>query len=957
MVKSVDFAVRDSMGGITRGLVTGEGASDFIQVGAGDEVSLNLRKTSIFKYMREGDDLQIMLADGRTITLSGYYDAHARLYISSDGELTPVTLEDGGNGVIYADYGQVEVIGKWSPNDQLAFLGGDEILSPAGDDTTGMAMFAPAMLGMGGLGAAGAGLAGLGLLGLGGGGSKGGGEVDPIVPTVDTPDAQTTLTTNTEDPAATVSGTGEPGSTVEVVLGDQTLETTIDEDGTWSVTFEDDTFPSDGDLTSTVDVTAPDGTEYTLDGPDFLIDMTPPAVVITEGALSTGDVENLSEYQDGITVRGTGEAGAAIVVAVAGHAQATTVAADGSWSVTFTTEQMPAGTYSEAMTVTATDAVGNVTTLNDTLVVDTEASVAFSSASVTGDNIVNADEAQTGFALSGTSEPGSVSVRIELGGTSYSATPAADGTWSIALQDVALATGVHTATVTATDANGNTASATRAISFDTDTSVSFDSAQAGGNNLLNAAERSAGLVLTGTAEPGATVVVAFEQGSHTVTAGADGHWSASFAASEVRTGTYSSTATVTATDIAGNVATASHTINVDTEVQNFTHTSPTANAIVADDIVNAREAAGGLVVTGTVEPGATVTVQLASGSVIPAINLGNGSWTATIPAAQLPAVETDNVTLTVRATDVNGNTATQTSSIDFDPVVRNFAPNATVAGDGIVNAQEGADGFVISGAVEPGSRVAVTLASGAVETVTAGANGQWSVMFHSDDLGTTGSGTMGYQIAATDPVGNSATASGSFGYDLVAPESPDIIAFTRDAGSLLGIRTDLGENTYEIAAVDAAGRVTGVPNDASVSTHGGYGTYDFYSSVPNGSYLVVSDHDTAGNETSTLLVVDNTSAVTVDLARSGLGDFDFGTIDLTFAPEAQLTITEAQLVALTGPDHALVIQGDSADHVTALGADDSGQNTVIGGHTYSVYTLGDDGASLIIDDQITHLTI
>lgn len=868
MVKSVDFAVRDVMGGVTRGLVAGEGASDFIQVGAGDDISLNLRKTSILKYVRDGNDLQVVLVDGRTVTLSGYFDAQAKLYISADGELTPVTLEDGGDGVIYADYAPAETVGKWSPNDQLAFLGGDDLLAPAGsDDTTGMAMFAPAMLGLGGLGAAGAGLAGLGLLGLGGGDSSGGGsdttpggdggQVTPVVPTVNNPDANTTLTSNTPDPAAPVSGTGEPGSTVTVTLGDQTQETTIGPDGTWEVSFEGDSFPSDGDLTSTVVVTAPDGTVHELDGPDFLIDMQPPAVAISAGAQSTGDVENLLEYQNGITIRGTAEPGAAIVVTVAGHSQST-VATDGIWEVTFTTAQLPAGTYTQDMTVTATDAVGNVTTLADKLVVDTEASVAFGTGAVTSDNVINATEARDGFVLSGTSEPGSVSVVVTLGGVAYSAVPAADGSWSMSLSGVALGTGDHVARVTATDAHGNTASATRSLAFDTEASVAFASTQSGSDNLINGAERSAGegVVLRGNADPGSTVVVTFESGTRTEIADADGNWSARFYANEIRTGTYTSTATVTATDPAGNIAPASHhVIAVDTEV-------------------------------------------------------------------------------------------------------RSFALGTSVTGDNVVNAQEGADGFAISGAVEPGSTLTIRLANGVAQTVQAGADGQWSATFHSDDLGANATtGTMAYRVTATDPVGNVAWADGSFAYDLVVPESPLIEGFSRDAGSLLGIRTDAGEGTYDISAVDAAGRVSDVVFDPGIKTTLGYDRYDFASSVPNGSYLVVTDEDSAGNATSTLLVVDNTAAVTVDLARAGLGGFDFGSIDLTFAPEANLTITEAQLQALTGPDQTLVIHGDAADKITALGAQDTGRNTVIDGESYSIYTLGDDGASLVIDDQITQLTL
>ncbi|SOB95156.1 Ig-like domain-containing protein [Rhodobacter maris] len=860
MVKSVDFAVRDSMGGVTRGVVAGDGARDFIQVGAGDDISLNLRRTSILKYLRDGDDLQVLLVDGRTITLSGFYHAGAHLYISADSALTPVVLEEGGNGVLYADYGHVEMIGKWSPNDQLAFFQGDDILAPGDDDTTGMAMFAP-LAGLGGLGLAGAGLVGLGLLGGGGDGGNdtgsggndtGSGGDQTTVPTVDHPDETYTLTTNTADPSATVSGTGETGSTVTVVLGDQTLETTVDADGQWSVTFEGSTFPSDGDLTSTVSVTAPDGTVYELDGPDFVIDMIPPEVEITAGAESTGDVENLAEYQDGVSVSGTGEVGAAITVEVAGQTQSTTVGADGSWSVTFTTDQLPPGEYSEEMTVTATDAPGNVTTITDTLVIDTVAN-------------------------------------------------------AITVNTVA------------------------------------------GDDVINAAEQAAGVVVSGTSVAGAVLAVTMEGVTQQVTTGTDGSWSVTFAASELPTGSYETSVTVTSTDAAGNVSTVTHAVTVDTEATVAFDGAP----VTADDLVNAAEAQTGFVLAGTSEPGSTSVILDLGGVSYSTTPAADGSWSVTLVDA---ALTTGIYTATVTAIDAAGNSATATALVTLDTEVTNFTTADSVTDDNIVNGQEAEDGFVISGTVEPGAAVTVALASGAVETVTAGDNGIWSITFDAGDLSGT-SGTMDYEVTAVDVAGNSATASGSFDYDLVAPESPDITAFTRDAGALLGIRTDVGESIYEISAVNAAGAVTDIGNDVSVNSTIGYANYNFYESVPNGSYLVVTDHDLAGNESSTLLVVDNTSAVTVDLTRAGLGDFDFGSIDLTFAPQAQLTITEEQVMELTGADHTLVISGDALDHVTAVGAQDSGNDTVIGGESYSIYTLGTEGATLVIDDDITNLTI
>ena len=109
MVQAIEFAVRNSAGGIVRGTVGGEG-SNFIQVGSGEQVSLNLARSSIVGYERQGSDLVVKLVDGGTVVLDGYYDVAPgsinRLYISADGGVTEVILQDGGaDGVLFVPYG------------------------------------------------------------------------------------------------------------------------------------------------------------------------------------------------------------------------------------------------------------------------------------------------------------------------------------------------------------------------------------------------------------------------------------------------------------------------------------------------------------------------------------------------------------------------------------------------------------------------------------------------------------------------------------------------------------------------------------------------------------------------------------------------------------------------------------------------------------------------------------
>ncbi|KEO52265.1 Ig-like domain-containing protein [Thioclava indica] len=1073
MVKSVDFAVRDNAGGVVYGSVAGDGGGAFVQMGASEDISLNLRRASILKYTRDGGDLLVDLADGRVITLAGFFapgeGQENQLMISADGELAQVSLEDMGDGVMFASYGEPEVSGdKWSPNDRLAFLDGDELLAPVvEDETTGMAAFAPALLGgLGGAGAAGvaaAGVAGAAVIGGGGGGGGNGGSSGPIIPTVNDPNDDSTLTTNTENPEAVVSGTGEPGSTVDVTIGDQTEQTEIDEDGNWEVEFKDDTLPDDGDYSSEVIVTAPDGTEYDLDGPDFLIDMTPPAVEITEGAQSTGDVENLEEYADGISITGQGEAGASISVEVDGQTQETIVGEDGSWTVTFPQDQLPGGTYTTEMTVVATDIHGNTTTITDNLVVDTAitltqtmtpggadgvvnaaelaagvsiggavdagstvvvtladgttvpgtvsngnwsatipashltgegtASYTVSATDPNGnttnlpgtvtydtelndltfstntpnsqiaDNVVNGTEGTSGVAVTGTVEPGAQSVTLTLAnGTNIPTTIAADGSWSASIPaNYVTGEGTLNYTVNAVDGAGNTLSTPMSGSVQYDTLVNqftLNGATGGSDGVVNASEANS-VTVSGTVEAGSSVVLTLADGS-TVNAQVTGtSWSATFPSAQFD-GEGVLNYTAVATDAYGNSSNAlAGTVTYDTELNDLTVSTATPNSQIADGVVNASEGAGGVMMTGTVEAGAqSVTLTLADGSTVQGAINGT-SWSATIPASMIASSE-GTLNYTLNAVDGHGNTLSTpiSGAIAYDTVVTNFSETGQVAGDDVVNATEAAAGYTISGTVEAGSQVVVHMNGQDYPASVQG--GDWSVTLGASDLGAT-SGTMTYTVSATDMHGNTAILNDgdgndlSFTFDLEAPDAPGIIGFTRDEGSLLGLRTEHAENELAFSAVNSQGTVSEVTLDGDPAVRTNYTSYDFDSPVPNGSYLVVSDTDAAGNESSTLLVVDNSSAVTVDLSRGGLSDFDFSSIDLTFAPDANLTITDSQIQALTGPDHTITIEGDANDHVTAIGAQDTGTDVTVDGQTHSVYSLGD--STLIVDDEISNLTI
>ncbi len=358
-------------------------------------------------------------------------------------------------------------------------------------------------------------------------------------------------------------------------------------------------------------------------------------------------------------------------------------------------------------------------------------------------------------------------------------TVAANGSWSVTFSKTQLPPGEYElpVKVTSTDIHGNVTVVHDTLVVDTFTNVSIGENQAG-DNVISGAEADGGVTLTGMAQAGSSVVVTFQSLSHTVIAGANGTWSTNFGASEIRDGTYASTVTVTATDAAGNTATDSHSVHVDTEVVPLTRATISAGS---GGVVNALEAALGLTVTGTVEPGSTVMVKFANGSMQGATVDAQGRWTVIIPAGEIPVGE-NLVTMTAYATDQYGNTTNITEQVAVDTLVRNLAfTGGSICGDGVLNAAEAADGLTLTGRIEPNSTLVARRSNGETITTTANAAGNWSVTFAPGRL-PQGEGTdANVTVTATDKAGNTDTIVKHFDYDTTAPGAPQVVSFTRDA--------------------------------------------------------------------------------------------------------------------------------------------------------------------------------
>lgn len=897
-MQAIDFVVRGRAGTVQRSTVTGEAGNSEIYLGSDQQVSLNLSQHQVASYQRAGSDLQIILADGRTITLVDYFgDAGNRLFISADGAINEVTFVDGGNGVLFADYGAGETWGKWSPSQDLVFyeeanpigIAQAPVAATYGEETVSMLgagmLLAPSLLGTG-VATAGAVIGGAALIGAvagGGGNGEGGGGAAVVAPAKVPPtvvDKDVTLggdNLQVEQEVVTITGTGEPGANVEVEIDGNKETTTVDPDGNWTVDFKDETFPTDGNHGVVVTVTDPDGEKTVLPGPDVVIDTTPPTITVTEGTESVNDMFNAASHGNGVTISGSGEPGATVAVTVEGITHTTTVSPEGNWSVDYTTSEIGGGEYSTTATIVTTDGFGNSSApYTETVIIDTVTTAGIDGGLSQGDNVVNNSEATSagGVAVTGTAEPGA-SLVVSVGGQNYSTTAKPDGTWSITIPQGNLAGGTYDIpmTVTSTDGAGNTATATGSLHVDTEGSVAVVTDKVGVDGTLNDVERDATTFqLTGTTEPGSTVMVTV-----------------------------------------GGV---------------------TVQAVVATD----------------------------------------GTWTATVPTAALPSIENmeTDIPVIATATDAYGNVSQSSGLIDVDTYVNQLSGNDMVAGaDHVANSSELANGLVLGGQVEAGSKVNVFF-NGESYAATVATDGSWTVTIPTSDF-PSDEFTANYTVQAIDEAGNQRQVNNSVVIDMLAPEGPTIFEEgTRilensngEDGTILTrlFVRDTGDEV-DLVSIDADGTVY-EPVQMDVSIDAGFSAsgqdeieirIGSSERILDGSMLVVNAEDTSGNTSGTLLAWDQSASLEIDMDAVNAANLNIEKIDLRLAKEADITLTEEQVLDLSDTQNSVTIFGGSDDSVTILGAQKVGNTTDSDGNNFDVYSMGNE-AVLYIDEHIDNVTI
>ena len=558
---------------------------------------------------------------------------------------------------------------------------------------------------------------------------------------------------------AAISGTGDANTVVTLKEGVTLLGTTVaDGTGAWSFTPT----LTDGVHTITARETDKSGNTGST-SLTFTLDTKPPTV---KAVLST---DTGSSTSDGITsitqIFGAGDPNALVTLTESGTTLGTTTAkAAGGWSFTPT---LTDGAHS--ITASETDTAGNTTAATVSFTLDTKAPAV----TIKAPDISTANSGLV--TASGTAEAGSV-VQLFDGTVRVGAINAnSAGSWSLS---VALASGAHFLSATATDVAGNTSQpattpqiVVAAPLTTPDLTAASDKGISNTDNITNINTP----VFTGSgAEAGATVKLFDTNGTTvlgTAIADASGNWTVT--SSKLSDGGH--TVTATQTDSAGRTSTTSGSLSV--TIDTVAPKAPTTPDLTAasdsgtsstDNITNVSTPT----FSGTADAGSIVQVFDGATLISSITTPANGIWTT--PSSIFLSSDGTHLVSAI-AMDVAGNTSAASAKLSF--ILDRVAPAPPTYASMTTNA----NGSVkLTGSAEANLPVTVFDNTSQIGIITASSTGAWS--FTTATLSDT---LHVFLTRATDVAGNVGGISGANGSAQLGSTQSDLLKSTQGGNDLL----------------------------------------------------------------------------------------------------------------------------------------------------------------------------
>ena len=472
--------------------------------------------------------------------------------------------------------------------------------------------------------------------------------VDPTAPAITTLVGQPTNGSTIE-----VQGTGEAGESITLyadggatAVGSGTVAGNGSFDIATSATFADGVHSLDAVQTDAANLSSTASAAFGVN-----VDPTMPAITTLVGQPTNGST---------IEVRGTGEAGESITLYANGGATAVgsgTVAGNGNFDIT-TSATFADGTY--ALTAVQSDTAGLSSTASPAFAVHVNPT-APSISGISPDTGLSASDGITNVATVTVSGAAEANISVTLyDGLTPVGTVAADGggNWSVA--GVTLSEGTNNLTATATDTAGNTgtASAVFVATLDQDlgetATVSFADANIG------AAKVAAEHFSVGGLDTDDNGTVTFSDGTHTQTVNIVNGAAAS---STVNLSGFTDgpiTATLAASDAAGNTFGASANATLDQDA------GETATVSFADANIGLAKAGAEHFTVGGLDTDDNGTVTFSDGNVAhnQVVAITNGA--AASSTVNLSGMTDGPITATLTASDAAGNTFGASANATLD---------------------------------------------------------------------------------------------------------------------------------------------------------------------------------------------------------------------------------------------------------------------------------------------------
>ncbi len=535
----------------------------------------------------------------------------------------------------------------------------------------------------------------------------------------------------------TFAGKAEVGSSVTLTISGQKLSTIADNKGGWRITVEKPL--ADGVLAYQVTAVDIAGNQKTITESVTIKTSKPDASVLLDNSavFLTNKVKP--------TLTGKTDPNSNVIVKVAGKEYLTKANEQGDWSLTIT-DNLTDGSH--VLNVTVTDNVGNQGIFIQSLLVDTTPPAAQATLTESSDSGLKGDHItqQKAVTVAGSTKPQSTVV-LQFAGQEYSTIADKDGQWQIALPAVGK-DGEYDYQVSVTDTIGNVGTSNGQFTVDTQVdslSVHLDT-QSDSGNIGDNITKETRPHFSGKAEAGSRIALTIDGQQLNTTADSHGDW-AVVVQQTLTDGTYDYT--VKATDVAGNTAVVTESVQIKTTLHPTTLQLNNQSDFITNQLTPT--------LSGLSEANAKISIAI-DGKTYSTQADSQGSWSVLITSP----LTSGSHSLKVQVTDIVGNSEriSEILHIDTTPPAAQAtlteSSDSGLKGDHITQQKA----VTVAGSTKPQSTVVLQFAGQEYSTI-ADKDGQWQIALPAVGK----DGKYDYHVKVTDKVGNIGTSKGQFTVD------------------------------------------------------------------------------------------------------------------------------------------------------------------------------------------------